>query len=231
MDLKVPYLKVTEIDRMVAELFARYERETGEALRPPVDVDKIVERFLGLDFEVVDLKARLGIPDVIGAVWFDDKVIRVDESLDDDPTNGRFAFTLGHEIGHWVMHRPIFEMDKVTLPLYPFAPGQAARPAVVCRDGTKGNAEWQANQFASRLLMPVAHVRSTVTRLRGSSPVMFAGIGTTQHATDYNVDFRDFANEVILAGNFLNVSNQAMRIRLVDLKLVADANDPQTRLF
>jgi len=231
MDIKVPYLKVIEIDRMVAELVARYAKETGEALRPPVDVDAIVERFLGLDFEVVDLKGLLGIPDVIGAVWFDDKVVRVDESLDDDSKEGRFAYTVGHEIGHWVMHRPHYEMEKVTLPLFAHTPGQVATRAVVCRAGTKGSAEWQANQFSSRLLMPEADVRAAVKNLRGDSPVAFNGVKGSQSATAYDRDFRDFANEVSLAGNFLNVSNQAMRIRLVDLRLVADANDPQTRLF
>jgi hypothetical protein len=42
---------------------------------------------------------------------------------------GRFAFTVAHEIGHWRLHRPLFEMQELTLPLFPSRAGAAAGPA------------------------------------------------------------------------------------------------------
>lgn len=43
--------------------------------------------------------------------------------------------------------------------------------------------------------------------------------------------FVEVAEQVIAAGQFDNVSNMAMRIRLRDLKLVVDASDPQRSLL
>jgi len=44
-------------------------------------------------------------------------------------------------------------------------------------------------------------------------------------------ELRTLASEVIERGSFSNVSNQAMQIRLVALKLVVDTSAPQRSLF
>lgn len=225
----VPVWKPVEIERMVFDLVNKCAKTTGLVLRPPVNVDAIAEKFLKVDLQVTDLQRLFGMSDVLGAAWFEDNVIRIDGSIENQ--EGRFAFTLGHEIGHWWMHRPLYEMEKVTLPLHPFQEGQAARPAVVCRSSIRPPAEKQADRFSALLLMPEADVRAAARKVRGSLPVMIDGLPTLQGGAGYNPDLRDFADEVMAAGDFTNVSNQAMRIRLVDLKLVADANDPQARLF
>jgi hypothetical protein len=230
MDLKVPFRKPVEIDQMVLDLMRKYAKARGKPLRPPVDVDDIIEGFLKLDLEVTDLKELVGVPDVLGAAWFEDDVIRVDSSL--EGKEGRLAFTLGHEIGHWWMHRPIFEMEKVSLPLYAYDKGQPARPAMVCRSGKKKEpAEWQADQFAARLLMPESDVRTTARALHPERPAMVGNIRMSPDGRDIDRELRDLASAVISAGDFSNVSNHAMCIRLVDLKLVEDRNNPQGRLL
>jgi len=229
MALKVPFWKPAEIEHMVADLLHKYAKHKGAPPRPPIDVDDIAEGYLKLDLEVTDLKELLKMPDVLGATWFEDKVIRLDSSLEGQ--EGRLAFTLGHEIGHWWMHRPIVEMGKVTLPLYSFDENRPARPALVCRSTKKDSAEWQADTFAARLLMPEADVRAAAKQARDGLPVAIPDLKALQGGSGFNPELRDLAAEVIAAGNFTNVSNQAMRIRLVDLKLVIDANDPQQQLL
>lgn len=230
MDIKVPFRRPVEIDQLVLDLMRKYAKARGTPLRPPIDVDDIIEGFLKLDLELTDLKALLGMPDVLGAAWFEDNVIRVDSSL--EGKEGRLAFTLGHEIGHWWMHRPIFEMEKVTLPLYSFDKNRPARPAMVCRSGKKKEpAEWQADQFSARLLMPESDVRATARKLRPDLPAMMPSLKMSPDGHDIDRELRDFASEVIEAGNFSNVSKHAMCIRLVDLKLVEDRNNPQARLL
>lgn len=230
MALKVPFWKPAELDHMAADLLHKYAGHKGAPPRPPIDVDDIVEGFLKLDLEVTDLKALLKMPDVLGATWFEDKVIRLDCSLEGQ--EGRISFTLAHEVGHWWMHRPIVEMDKVTLPLYAFDETRPARPALVCRSTMKkDSAEWQADQFAARLLMPEADVRAAAKQACGNLPVAIPNLKALQGGSSFSPELRDLAASVIGAGNFTNVSNQAMRIRLVGLKLVFDANDPQQRLF
>ena len=157
--IKVPFRTHTELDHMAAELLRKYSAWKGSPTRPPIDVEEIVEGLLDLDFEVEDLREILGMPDVLGATWLEDRLIRVDQSL--EGKEGRFAFTVAHEVGHWVLHGPIIEMEKVTLPLFAAKPDEAPKPAIVCRSGAyRQPAEWQADQFAARILMPATDVRA-----------------------------------------------------------------------
>ena len=105
--------------------------ENGSRNRPchPSDDDEILEGYLGPVLEVVDLKGWLGMDDVLGATWFGEGRVCIDRTLEDKP--GRFAFTVAHEIGHWRLRRPLFEMQELTLPLFPSRAGAAAGPAIV----------------------------------------------------------------------------------------------------
>jgi len=49
--------------------------------------------------------------------------------------------------------------------------------------------------------------------------------------TESTSDLRAMADEVIQAGGFSNVSNEAMCYRLIDLKVVVDANAAQGLLL
>jgi hypothetical protein len=112
-----------------------------------------------------DLRKKLGKPDVLGATWLDDALVVIDSSLEGN--EGRYSFTLGHELGHWQLHRPLREMDKVTFPLFSREPGAKAGPAIVCRDGQRDSAEIQADKFAALLLMPASDVRAAVKLVTG----------------------------------------------------------------
>ena len=48
---------------------------------------------------------------------------------------------------------------------------------------------------------------------------------------EFDEKLHALAAEVIDQGGFTNVSNEAMRYRLLDLKLVADASSPQMSLL
>ncbi|MDT8367315.1 MAG: ImmA/IrrE family metallo-endopeptidase [bacterium] len=230
MKLKVPFRSISEIESMVFDLLYKYEKHTGGEIRPPIDVDGVAESYLGVDLEVVDLQELINIPDVLGAAWFEDNVIRIDSTLENK--EGRFSFTLAHEIAHWWIHRPIIEMEKVELPLFPHTKGEAAKPAVVCRSSA-GNepAEWQANQFAGRLLMPDSFVREAARQISDKLPISIKGIETSRKRGEVASGLRRVAGEIASAGKFTNVSVQAMSIRLTDLKIVVDSDNPQQLLF
>lgn len=82
----------------------------------------------------------------------------IDSSLEGN--EGRFCFTLAHATGHWVLHRPLIEMEKVTVPLFSREPSAKATPAIICRDGQRDPAEIQADKFAALLLMPTFDLRA-----------------------------------------------------------------------
>jgi len=221
LQIKVPFLRPSELDHASAELLRKYSGWKGAPARPPIDVDEIAEGLLGLDLEVVDLKQHLKMNDVLGATWLDDGRICIDESIEGQ--EGRFAFTVAHELGHWQLHRPIIEMDKVTLPLFAAKPGDKPAPAIVCRaQARKQPAEWQADQFAARLLMPASDVIAAMRALHGDEPPVLAGLDVAREARQLTSELRTIAAGVISGGNFTNVSNEAMCYRLLDLKLVLD---------
>ncbi|WP_223643823.1 ImmA/IrrE family metallo-endopeptidase [Corallococcus sp. EGB] len=226
MSTKVPFLSDAQIESAAQELLRRYAKWKGEAPRPPIPVDAIAEGVLGLSLEMGDLRTKLGKPDVLGATWLDDALVVIDSSLEGN--EGRYCFTLSHELGHWQLHRPLREMDKVTFPLFSREPGAKATAAIVCRDGQRDPAEIQADKFSAFLLMPASDVRAAVKHVSGG-PLAIDNLLARKKADERISELRDFASEVIAHGGFTNVSNQAMQIRLETLKLVVDG--AQGRLF
>jgi hypothetical protein len=230
LQVKVPFLKPSDFDHAVRELLRAYGAWRKAPVEPPIDVDEIVEGYLGLTLELGDLKADLGMPDVLGATWFEDALVRIDQSLEEK--EGRFAFTVAHEIGHWQLHRPLYELEKMALPLFAAEPGARPAPAVVCRSKEgKAPAEWQADQFAARLLMPTSNIRSTVRALCGETQLAWEGLDASRKIRVLDPGLRSFADDVIAEGGFLNVSNEAMCYRLLDLDLVVDQARAQQRLL
>lgn len=214
-ELRVPYLELSSIERAAEELLRAYAKWRGSPLTPPIDVDAIAEGYLKLELAVFDLGSLFGDRDVLGATFLEANRVVIDASLESKP--GRFAFTLAHEIGHWQLHRPIVEMEKVTLPLFPTAPEGPRAPAVVCRSKQrKLRAEWQADAFAACLLMPASKVRNSAALVFGSRrPLCRQRPGRRIDAR-----LRRAAREVIAEGGFENVSAEAMTYRLIDLSLV-----------
>ncbi|MBM4183429.1 MAG: hypothetical protein FJ207_04285 [Gemmatimonadetes bacterium] len=92
-------------------------------------------------------------------------------------------------------------------------------------------AEWQADRFAAALLMPAADVRATVRALCGDTLPTWEDVEAKRKARVLDEKLRDLATEVMAKGNFTNVSNEAMRYRLLDLNLVLDASNPQRSLL
>ena len=163
MPRKVPYLAEEQIERDTAALLAGFEQARGVIIKPPIPIEDIVEKYLKLAIEFHDThrlfdvpRSGLGFdPDILGAMFFDERLIVIDESLDpvENPSKeGRYRFTLAHEGGgHWRLHRHLFAKDPAQVSLF----NEPAPPPVVCRSSqAKEPVEWQADFYASCLLMP-----------------------------------------------------------------------------
>jgi len=228
MVLKVPFLADSQLESAATELLRKYAKWKGSPPRPPIPVDDLVEGLLELSLSIGDLRARLGKNDVLGATWLDEGHIMIDSSL--EGSEGRFSFTLAHETGHWVLHRPIIEMEKVTVPLFALEPNAKATPAIICRDGQRDSAEIQADRFAAYLLMPATDVRAAAKAINGE-PLAIERLEARRKAGELVTELKSLAAEILERGSFTNVSNQAMQIRLIALKLVTDASHPQQSLL
>lgn len=163
MPKKVPYLREEQIERDATALLAEYAHARSVVITPPIPIEDIVEKHLKLGIEFDDMHRLLRVPrsglgldtDILGAIFFDDRRIVIDESLDpeENPSReGRYRFTLAHEGGgHWRLHRHLFAKDPAQVSLF----NEPASPSVVCRSSQeKESVEWQADFYASCLLMP-----------------------------------------------------------------------------
>ena len=159
----VPYLSDETIERDAAALLSEYGQKIGAAIVPPVPIEDIIEKHLKLGIEFDDTHRLFGVPrsglgmepDILGAMFFDEARIVIDTSLDPEENpakEGRYRFTLAHEGGgHWRLHRRLFAKDLAQAALF----SGPATPAVICRSSqAKERVEWQADFYASCLLMP-----------------------------------------------------------------------------
>ncbi|MFT3840760.1 MAG: ImmA/IrrE family metallo-endopeptidase [Myxococcaceae bacterium] len=228
MALKVRFLTDSEIESACLELLRKFAKADDFKLAPPIPIEGVIERYLKIDLGFDDLRNLLGASDVLGATWFEHARIRVDSSLEEDI--GRSSFTMAHEVGHWWLHRPQYEADKLTLGLIPLGGAEKGK-GIVCRSGAKKEpAEWQADQFASRFLMPTALMREAFKRLIGE-PVVVKGLATARESKTIPLTWRETASKMMTDGGFTNVSNEAMRYRLEALHLVVDADEVAGRLL
>jgi len=190
-----PDLSDGAIEAAASALIASFEEATGDTLTVPTPVERIAENFLGYRIEVTD-QGLFSDPDYLGGIDFESKTILVNASVEDH--DGRYAFTIAHELGHHVLHRSHFLNH---------ASDQGA--GIMCRSRAKRPAiEYQADRFAAALLMPAATLepaaRSLSRRTRGPKRS------------------QRLAARLITEGGFSNVSHQAMRYRLRELGIGHD---------
>jgi Zn-dependent peptidase ImmA (M78 family) len=245
MNRRVPYLSERFIERDAELLLGEFMLARHVRMEPPIPIEDIVEKHLKLGIEFDDLHRRFGIPrsedspepDILGAIYFESGRIVVDESLDPEEhpeIEGRYRFTLAHEAGgHWRLHRHLFDPNPdqrsfLTVPTPSF-------PSVLCRSSkAKEPIEWQADFYASCLLMPKPMVlaawrerfgdgnprllkrRNRIPLPENASPMIrsvFEGISRQMDEELIRDLVRPFAQE-------FQVSLTAMRIRLEKLGLL-----------
>jgi hypothetical protein len=251
MAIKVRYLPEDEIEKEAELLLAEYVETIGAPLKLPVPINEITTYHLALRLDFADLHETLGIPmlcdqpDVLGAIWVDTETILIDRSLDpkkNPAMGGRYRFSLGHEVGHWRLHRSYVAKDASQPSLF----DGSRDPTVICRSSqAKEPIEWQAEFFSSCLLMPRHRVHKEwqeclgrtrpllLSDLRPNGRVMMRAQtmiydqGKNETGAVDDALFDDVAKPI--ARRF-GVSAPAMRIRLEKLGLLLRQTPPQTSL-
>ena len=135
-DIKIPFINGEKIKRK-ADLF----REKFWDDSVPVDIEKIID--IKLEIDIIPLP-NLGDA-FISSDW---KSIYVDQNKYLNGIQNRLRFSLAHEIGHFILHKDIYNSFKITSleKFYQFIdkiPGEQY-----------GFLETQANIFANFLLVP-----------------------------------------------------------------------------
>lgn len=134
----VPFIAKEKIGEEAFHLLNEAYKGLGITLDGPVDIDSIIECYLGLSISIVTLQSG-----ILGAYYVAEKRVEINEDIlpDNDKRRiGIFNFTLAHEAGHHILHAPLLAANSQN---------------VICRKNEDYLArEWQANFFASALLMP-----------------------------------------------------------------------------
>ncbi len=198
--MEFPLLADDTIESYAHETLNDFYSWLGCDISVPVQAEVMAEQYLGYDIELTS-EGLFSDPGYLGGIVFDDNVIKINAAA--EAHEGRYNFTLAHEIGHHVMHRALF-LEK-----------QTETQNILCREtGNKPLVEQQADRFAAALLMPESFVRAAFARLdEGSLP---KSAPNTQA-------LRALAGSMLVVGGFSNVSNTAMVNRLIDLRLVSGA--------
>jgi len=138
---QVPYLRYEDI-RRYAEAFLG-QHHPGRGL--PIPIEDIIEFKLGMD--IVPLP---GIEDAYGIVGFTSSDLR-EISVDDyvyTHQEGRYRFTLAHEVGHAVLHADLFKA-------YQFRSTEEWKQFIKSVPELEYNwLEWQASSFSGLVLVP-----------------------------------------------------------------------------
>lgn len=121
----------------------------------PVNVERIIEK--GLKIEIVpinDLKSHL---DMEAMLAHDLKTIFIDEYSFNNPNfDNRTRFSLAHELGHYFLHKDVYKSVKF----------KTQEEWIEYMNQLDPNDlewfEWQANEFAGRLLVPLAPLTKAV---------------------------------------------------------------------
>lgn len=145
---RVPILSKNEIESIARVILSDYDSQILE--KPKIlDVEDFAENYLSLDMDYQDLshdQPILGMM-VFNECWITvydaenngkryveakEGTIFIDNSLLNDEQLRRGRFTLGHEIGHWVLHKSKYSFNPNQLTFFDKSPEQL-KPITKCR--------------------------------------------------------------------------------------------------
>ena len=182
--MNFPYRTEAFIDGAAEELLRRAFGGPWRERRP-VDLDELVYEYLSPQEQLsYNDEAELPSDDgelVLGKTLPIRGQILLNRILKLEPEPGRARFTLAHELGHWVLHRPLILAEAQALDLFAGHGNVGPDYALVglnkaifpasCAPSAVRREEWQANRFAASLLVDPVVLREEFEVRFGAPPV------------------------------------------------------------
>lgn len=170
-----------------SELLAQVPARVWDGESLPVPVERIADshcRLLVRDVTPAALRAVKGAPPaetISGLLLVEDGQIWVNAE-EAEAWPGRKRFTIGHELGHWYLHRPTASLFCRTAEMDPVDSGP--------------DIEEEASLFGAALMFPPELVRRHHARLGGDIEAMKALFGSSHAATARAICFAVRAPQV-----------------------------------
>jgi len=211
MDIK--WLESEELEALASKIL---ERQQPKALVCPQEIDilkliKVACKNLNYEFAAYPLPKK-GELKALGCVDTKNKKLLLDmDMLREAAVCNRWMFVAAHELGHLLLHRRYFEN------------GQTPYDSSEIENGFRqdNQLEWQANRFASELLLPREMVNVVVM---ASS----ARLHITRNIGKIYVDGQECNYEILNnikmdISTIFSVSKAVAEIRLKELNIIIDA--------
>ncbi len=211
--LHIPYLTDVEIENQAKAMTKEFVDAKARILNPSnvLNIDLSVDPFgyadsCGLSYatETMEEEFQLGRLDVQN-----DSVTLNSVGMSN---RNRYRFTMAHELGHYILHAPILKAQGVV------SVGESASTLSIGKDNSR-RLEYQANKFASCLLMPEELV--LILFAQYYDYYVRKKFGGDFHPLYYNPDQREtWQNYNNIVGNMakqLGVSSRALCFRLQSL--------------
>ncbi len=184
MEKKVKFLNDAELDRIVEYFRGQYWPRSF-----PVDIELIIEKYLKL--EIIPVRNLLKDGGTEAYLTSDFKKIIVDDELyNNDKLLPRLRFSLAHEVGHYILHRIFYGSFEI----------QSCEDYIKfisnLSDADYSKLEWQANEFAGKLLVSEKELINELEKLRDG------------------LDVRTDSDPTIILANIFKVSKKVLEVRL-----------------
>lgn len=211
--IEYPYLKSSAIEEESIKLLKSFSQKNRISLSAPIPVFDIIE-FLGYD---IDFR-KDGIyqdTDILGGTLIEEKTVQINENISSH--EGRMHFTAAHEIGHIVLHAPLFKRvnnvdsdQKIISRKNEGFEGEKKQPE-----------EWQADKFAAFLLMPSKLVKKAFYNCY-KNPINVRKKKLLEFIFPKPAFVKGYAiaDTILKEGKFNNVSKMAILNRLIGMRLV-----------
>lgn len=226
--MKYPYLRGSQIDAAARALLIKaFGEHVPRAHR--VDLSALLYDYLCEREDLVfNDESQLGLVDgepVLGKMRPYQNEILICATVKREGPDGRYRFTLAHEVGHWVLHRPLFLASRQQPDL--FSAAQSADRTLVSLNrnvfpsSVAGERippeEWQANRFAVALLIDEVLLCQAFVERFGDKPLARIE-GTLVRASTLRRLSRQVASnrtrDLVPLDDLFGLSNEAMAIAL-----------------
>lgn len=225
-----PKYSQKELNNMAEEVLFASSDILGQNIQYPISTDKltvIIEKYVD-DLDLyADLEKDYGDKNIEGVTIFlpfKKPVVRISEKLQKFKfKENRLRTTLAHELGHVIIHNPLWqrEFSKLQLPF-----DTTEKRIQICKRKTLFSKdepnyehydwiEWQANYFGSALLMPKKALYKFYKKF------------TTERGirSQISEESSDASDLISMLSQAFQLSNEAVRVRLKQMKILVSQED------
>lgn len=215
--LSVPYVERKELEELSFGILAELRYQSG-----PVPLDSVCERLKEQAGLVVKRNSQLG-NGVLGQISFGPDIISIDDSQALTPE--RVRFTLAHELGHFALEHRRFmvreachdeDIDTENL------------ETLKLKDVRR--MEWQANYFASCLLLPKEQFEREFFRQANLHELSDRGYGLL-YLDDQKCNIDTFYRVTAPLVKEFQVSRSVIKLRLLKLGFLNEAQRMPNKAF